>query len=104
VAWIRLKDSNGRIVQLINARPDTQFGSARAFGLAPDGGSDIVLLPTADGARALLVASESGGLGLPFSDYRLTWEFRRDVGPEAAVLREAGRSETETVSLLFTLP
>jgi len=107
MTWIRLLDNSGQCVHQQVVQPEANYSPSTGFVLDPFlgvvGTTTVLLLPNADGTRALLLLKDGTSVGIPDGAYALTFEFRRDVGPEAPILREAGRTIPELVTVRFLL-
>ena len=66
---------------------------------------DIVVVADADGTRALLLrpGDDAALVGVDAGTYALRLVFRRDVGPDAPVLRQGGSSDPEEATLTLGL-
>jgi len=62
----------------------------------------ITVIPNADGARTFVFLNDSGGAKLlPDGQYRLTFTFRRDIGPAAPILTQNGATDPEEAVVEF---
>ncbi|MDQ4143996.1 MAG: hypothetical protein M3198_09685, partial [Actinomycetota bacterium] len=103
IAWIRLLDNAGQVVHQQPVQPEANYAPPLVLDLSVAGATDALLLPNLDGTRALILLKDQAGVGVPAGAYALTFEFRRDIGSEAPVLREAGRPTPELVTLRYLL-
>ncbi len=105
--WIRLSDNTGQVIHLQVVQPDANYAAPLVLDLSTTGLSNGLLLPNADGTRTLLLLKDLAGLAgavsIPNGAYSLIFEFLRDIGQEAPVLREAGLTTLELATLLFSL-
>jgi hypothetical protein len=103
IIWLRLLDGAGQIVHQQVVQPEANFTLTLVLALSVAGVTNALLLPNSDGTRALILLKDQAGVGVPAGAYRFTFEFRRDISPEAPVLREAGRTTPEQVTLRYLL-
>ena len=105
ITWIRLLDSTGKIVihdQIIE--PKSNYSNPIVLDLSENSSSDAILLPNSDSTCALiLLKDQAGEVSIPEGDYTIRFEFRRNIGSEAPILREAGDKSSESVILRFLL-
>lgn len=102
ITWIRLLDRDGQIIHQQVVQPDMNYRRvANVVDLSSTTGtSSILILPNTDGTRALLLWKGTGII-MPSTSYLFKFLFKRNIGPEAHVLREAGYNKPELASVRF---
>ena len=104
--WIRLLDNDGRLLHQQMIQPSTNYVDQKVFDpFLSIGLVSALFLPNMDGTRALLILikDQTNPDTIPKEAYLLSFEFRRDVGPEAPVMKQLGYSGPEICNLRFTL-
>jgi hypothetical protein len=101
VVWIRLVAPTDQVVHQQVVHPSSHYQTVVALALYQASGPNALVLPSKDGSRAFVLLKDSEGINVQSGSYLLRFDFLRDIGPEAPVLREAGRTTEEIAILQF---
>jgi hypothetical protein len=99
IVWIRLIAPSNQVVHQQVMHPAIHYQTIAALALFQMTGTEALLLPSKDGSQAFVLLKDSNGINFQAGRYLLEFQFLRDVGPEASVLREAGRTSAEFATI-----